>query len=200
MNCLLLLLVCWPLFSVQTLLAQAALVTINGTITEPVTFMSDGEFHRYGIQFFYDNLVDNVHFDEIPDETGKFTVDIPVSRATPVYFEYNSQIGYLFLTPGDAINLSFVGNNLNNTIKVEGKGWEHNQYLAKWRSRFDNDLIEELLAAKKAWSQSAYNMGAEEFHLQELSFLNDYLRVTSNTSTEFKNWPKPKLTTATPIG
>jgi thiol-disulfide isomerase/thioredoxin len=64
------------------------------------------------------------------DATGHFKLTVPLTEAGPASLETNNEYTQLWLTPGDALNVSVDIKQFDETIKYTGVGARVNNYLA----------------------------------------------------------------------
>ena len=79
------------------------------------------------------------------NDKGEFRLSVPVGGPTRADLVYGDDVADLFLTPGDALEVRFKGNNLATSVKYKGRGAEANTYMTDVDEQFvENDGLQVL--------------------------------------------------------
>ena len=68
---------------------------------------------------------------------GSFGIDFHLVKSTVITVSYSGQNFLLYLEPGDDLSLDFKADDILNTINIEGRGSEQNNFLIAERKKFD---------------------------------------------------------------
>lgn len=168
-------------------------VTIEGSITEPASYLYDGRFHPAVVKFSFDTWLEKHDWIEVPNNEGKFKVSIPIDRPMPLKCEYNGEHTLLFVSPNDDIKMSFWGTGIMASVKYEGRGAIHCTYSADLVRRFANANIEAEFDRKMSFvPRERYASDCESAKIKEQGYLTDYL-AKQVTSPIFQTWARTEL-------
>ena len=107
-------------------------------------------------------------------QDGSFGIDFHLSKPTVVTVSYAEQSFELYLEPGDDMALSFNASNILQTIKIEGRGAEHNNFLIADHKKFDQMDRNFILYEMSILSPTAFKTFIEHFQKEKTNFYNSY--------------------------
>ncbi|MDN4163930.1 TlpA disulfide reductase family protein [Cytophagales bacterium LB-30] len=64
------------------------------------------------------------------DSAGKFSINLPLEKATYATFHHGQELSTLYLQPNDDLSLSLDTEQFDETLRYEGKGAENNNFMA----------------------------------------------------------------------
>lgn len=174
-------------------LTTFAKVTISGTIEEPAAFQRENGIEQAPIKFYVTFMVEQREFTAIPNEKGYFTLEIPINQPSEAYFEYVDHTGYLFLMPGNYLQIKFHNGDFSRKLSYSGSGSEHNNYLAEFQRIINLEkLADELYIKRQKLTESEYKLHCENLQFREQAILDLYLE-RHRTSAFFQEWAKAEI-------
>jgi thiol-disulfide isomerase/thioredoxin len=132
-------------------------VILTGTITNPTG--DSVELQLYPVLGW-----DNDIFKAGLDESGNFEHQFSISEPMPASFSDGNEVTYMYLLPGDRINLMLDTEQFDETIRYSGRGSEKNNYLAQKYLQFEDP--------RPAFWQLADSLSAKEYKRKCLEYKN----------------------------
>ncbi len=172
---------------------QAQSVTVSGFVQSPMAYMEGGKFHQTPIIFYLDDvLYERIPHIAIPSESGHFTVNIPLKKATPARLEYDTNSSRIFLKPGQELKIYFTNNEFESTLRFDGTNASDNNYFAEYNRKFDDLMWEHDLDARKRSGKEVYNNYCQQIRSEQETFYRAYTS-RNTTSAEFKKWAEAAI-------
>ncbi len=172
----------------QTTVLHAQSVNISGFIKSHAAFKQAGTFFQVPVNIRIDNVLyyDKEHM-TTPQESGYFSLTIPLKKALPATLEYDGKECPLFLSPGDKLTINFNNDDFFRTITFSGQGAVNNNFFPEYVRLINPSIIEEELAMRKDYGQGAYNNYCEDVRQQEERVLKNYM-ANNQVSHSFRKW------------
>ncbi len=115
--------------------------------------------------------MEEVEFNIYVKPDGSFSTALQIFEPTIGKFIYGSRNAEIYLEPGDELNIDFSAYDFRKSLKFEGKGSVHNQFIQTLRNEFKNEDTE---SKGKIYSASAsgFKQFVKEIHKKKLKFLD----------------------------
>ncbi len=121
---------------------------------------------------------------------GTFSTKLIITGPTIGKMEYGARIVELFIEPGNNINVEFSASDFLNSLRFNGTGGEHNNFLKELRTKFTNQDKE---ATGKVYSERnprAFKNFLKKIHKDKVDFYNTRM---PNFSFDFSQYAKASI-------
>ncbi len=112
-----------------------------------------------------------VNFNLYVKPDGAFSTVLKIYEPTIGKFIYGARHVDIYLEPGNDMEITFLANDFKKTLKFEGEGNIHNEFLQSLKSEFKNEDIE---SKGKIYSSTAseFKRFVKEIHERKIKFYN----------------------------
>jgi thiol-disulfide isomerase/thioredoxin len=128
-----------------------------------------------------------------PLKDNNYSISFNLDHNRVLTFSYKEKTTYLYLEPGDSINVSFDGNSILETLHFTGKGGDNNTILYKFNETFKNEFDKAAMEARmKTGGVDAFEMSIFNDRKKETAVFNEH-PDKAKTSSGFQKYMQQRI-------